>query len=143
MDTKTIATKLAEYHGTRDPVRISRECGYIIIDTPLNDMRGYYQYIKRCHIIYLDDKLSCHDRNLVCAHELGHSILHKGFNRIFMDQKTYMVASRYELEADRFAVDLIYADDELREYMDCSFDAVAQCLGISCELAEYRMSSIA
>jgi len=142
MDTKSFANRLANYHGTRDPVRISQERGYVVIDTPLSGIRGYYQYIQRCHIIYLDNDLSEQDRNWVCAHELGHSLMHKSMNRVFMDTRTHMVTNRYEIEADRFAVDLIYSDDDMREYVDCSLDTIARCLGVSYSLAEYRMGSL-
>ena len=53
-----------------------------------------------------------------------------------------MVTSRYEIEADHFAVELIYSDDDLCEYTDCTFDTVARSLGISYSLAEYRMRSL-
>lgn len=39
-DTQTIANRLAERHTTRNPIQISKELGYIIIDTPLYDIRG-------------------------------------------------------------------------------------------------------
>lgn len=142
MKTKRLADKLARDHGTRDPLRITNDLGYIVIDTPLTGIRGYYQYLKRCHIIYLNDSLSDHERTWVCAHELGHSLLHKGMNRVFMDSRTHMVTNRFEVEADHFAVDLIYSDDELHEYADCSFDTVTRTLGVSYSLAEYRMRGL-
>ncbi len=134
METKKLTDKLARNHGTRDPIRISGDLGYIIISTPLS---GYYQYVHRCSIIYMDSKLLDEERKWVCAHELGHSLLHKGLNRVFMDKKTHMVTSRFESASDHFTVDLLYSDDELHEYRDCSFDTVAKCLGVSSSLAEY------
>jgi len=125
METKKLADKLAKNHGTRDSMRISGDLGYILINTPLSGIRGYYQYVHRCSIIYMDNKLSNEERKWVCAHEPGHSLLHKGLNRVFMDKKTHMVTSRFELEADHFAVHLLYSDDELHEYRDCSVDTVA------------------
>jgi len=59
-----------------------------------------------------------------------------------MDTRTHMVSSRYEKEADRFAVDLLYADDDLRELTEQSIDIVANCLNVSYELAAYRMSTV-
>lgn len=142
METKKLADKLAGKYGTRDPFRITSELDYIVLETHLAGIRGYYQYARRCHIIYLSDCLSEHERNFVCAHELGHSLLHKDMNRIFMDTRTNMVTSRFEIEANHFAVDLIYSDDDLKEYADCTIGNIACSLGLSNSLVEYRMKSL-
>ncbi len=143
MNIKGLTSKLVGRYGTRDPSRIATEMGYVLIETPLKGIRGYYQYAHRCNIIYLDNRLPDPEHRWVCAHELGHSLLHKGLNRVFMDTCTNMVSSRYENEADRFAIDLIYSDEDLRLLADCPLPDVAECLGISYEIAEYRMNSIA
>ena len=91
MDMKRLAERLVKRFGTRDPFRIAEELGYIIIYTPLVGVRGFYQYLKRCHIIYLDSELDEDTTRFVCAHELGHSLLHRGLNRIFMDTRTFLV----------------------------------------------------
>lgn len=142
VDTKSVADRIVNRYGTRNPFQVANECGGIIIDVPLQGIRGYHQYVHRCHIIYLDSDLSEQDRRWVCAHELGHAVLHKGLNRVFMDTHTHMVSSRYEIEADRFAADFLFSDDMLQEYNDCTIDTVARYLGISCELASYRFQSL-
>ena len=142
MDIKRLASSLAWKHGTRDPIRLAKYMGYLVIYVPLEGIRGFYQYVKRCHIIYLDEQLDEHEAAFVCAHELGHSLLHRGCNRIFMDRHTHMVTSRYELEADRFAVDLLFDDYDLQDLLDCSITTVADCLGVPLELAEYRINSV-
>ena len=142
MEIKNCALKIASRHETRDPIRIAKELGFVLIFTPLVDIRGYYQYLKRCHVIYINNELDEYNRRFVCAHELGHFFLHRHMNRIFMDTRTQFVTSRYEREADKFAVDLIFDDYELQDYLDESLPSIAQSLGISYELAEYRMSTV-
>lgn len=142
MNTKRLADTLARKYGTRDPFQIARSLGYTIIYTPLVGVRGFYQYLKRCHIIYLDSSLDDNTARFVCAHELGHSLLHRGCNRIFMDTRTFVVTSRYETEANRFAVDLIYDDDDLQALLELPLPTVATCLGIPQQLAAYRMGSV-
>lgn len=142
MDIKRLAEKLAERCGTRDPFRIADELGYIVIPTPLAGVRGFYQYLKRCHIIYLDSELDPAAARFVCAHELGHSLLHRGLNRIFMDTRTFMASGRYETEADRFAVSLIFSDEELRPYLSRGCDRAAAYMGVSQELAAYRLGQV-
>jgi Zn-dependent peptidase ImmA (M78 family) len=59
-----------------------------------------------------------------------------------MDTRTFYSTSRYEKEADRFAVDFLYDDYELLDYLECPLEKVAEYMGVSCALAEYRMSSV-
>ena len=139
MDIKRLAERLVDKHGTRDPFRIADALDYTIIYTPLVGVRGFYQYLKRCHIIYLDSELDEATARFVCAHELGHSFLHRGLNRIFMDTRTFIITGRYETEANQFAVDLIYSDEELQPYLSRSYERAAAYMGVSKALAEYRM----
>lgn len=142
MSTKTVADGLARKHGTRDPFTIANELGFIVVFAPLVDMRGFQQSVKRRRLIYINDELDEQQQRLVCAHELAHHLLHRGMNRIFMDQSTRIVTQRYENEANRFAVDLLYSDDELQPYLSCGFERAAIYMGISYELAEYRMREV-
>ena len=93
-------------------------------------------------IIYIDRELDEPEARWVCAHELGHALLHRGYNRIFMDQHTYFPVNRYEIEADRFAVDLLYDDDELRDFLEQPIQLAADYMGVSTELVEYRMKQM-
>ena len=142
MDRKRVAASLVRRCGTKDPFRIAKDLGFLVIRTPLRGIRGFFQYVKRCSIIYIDSSLEDREASFVCAHELGHAILHRGCNRIFMDKHTYFPVNRQEIEADRFAVDLLFDDDELRDFLDHPVQVSADYMGISIELAEYRLRSI-
>ena len=139
MDHTRTANSLVRKYGTRDPFRIADALGISVVRIPLNGIRGFYQYVKRCKIIYIADDLSEADARFVCAHELGHTLLHRGYNRIFMDTHTYFPTNRYEVEANRFAVDLLYDDDDLRFFLDYPIQLAADYMGVSVELAEYRL----
>lgn len=142
MDCKRIAASLVCKYRTRDPFRLADALGYVVIRTPLQGIRGFYQYVKRCYVIYIDSALSDLDARFVCAHEIGHALMHRGYNRIFMDSHTYFPTNRYEIEANHFAVDFLYDDDDLRDFLEYPVQLAADCLGVSTELAEYRMRSV-
>lgn len=142
MEQKRLAESLVRKYGTRNPFQIAEALGYNVIRTPLTGIRGFCQYIKRCHTIYIDDRLSERDASFVCAHELGHILMHRGYNRIFMDKHTYFVTSRYEAEADQFAVDLLFSDVDLEEFMEFPVQLTADFMGTSVALAEYRMRNL-
>ena len=117
LNTKAIADGLARKHGTRDPFRIAREMGFIVIFAPLVEMRGFQQRAKRRRLIYINSDLDEQQQRLVCAHELAHHLIHKGMNRIFMDRNTDIVTQKYENQANRFAAELIYSDYELQPFL--------------------------
>lgn len=142
MDQKRIAESLVRKFHTRDPMRISEALGFIIIRTPLHGIRGFWHYTQRRHLIFIDSGLSDYDARFVCAHELGHVLLHRGCNRIYLDSNTYFPTSRQEIEANRFAVDLLYDDDDLRFLTEYPIQLAADYMGTSTALAEYRLKSI-
>lgn len=142
MTIRAAARRLVLKHGTRDPFEIARDMGCIVLLMPLPGLRGFYRHMKRCDFIFINDSLDEVQSRLVCAHELGHIILHKGVNRLFMDRSTFLIAGRYEQEAQRFAVHLLYGDDELEPYLERPCDDAAAYMGVSRELAAYRLGFI-
>ena len=138
MIPKQKANSLIRKFGTTDPFKIAENLDYIVVELPLKGVRGFHQYIKRNHIIYIDDSLSEEDRHWVCAHELGHIFLHPHLNKLFMANHTYNVQSKYEQEADKFAACLCYPADVLaEEYDGCTTAQIAEILGLPLPLIEY------
>ena len=76
-----------------------------------------------------------------CAHEMGHMFLHKKANAIFMDTRTGFNTSRFEKEADTFAMDLLIDDNTLIEYRDYSIEQLSRLLGYERKLIELRLKS--
>lgn len=142
MDQKRIADSLVRKYKTHDPFKIAAELGIQVVFLPLRGIRGFFRAMKRCKFIFIDSELDEYSARFVCAHELGHAVLHRGYNRIFMDNNTYFKTSRYEIEADRFAVDLIYDDDDLRDFLEYPVQIAADSMGVSMDLAVYRMRSV-
>ena len=142
MEQKRIAESLVQRCHTRDPFRIARDLGFLIIRCPLTGIRGFCQRLQRQKLLYIDSALTEPEARFVCAHELGHMLLHKGYNRIFMDSNTYFPVNRQEIEANRFAVFLLYDDGDLRFFLEHPVQLAADYLGVSVELAEYRLRHI-
>lgn len=142
MEQRRIADSMVRKYGTRDPFRLAKELGMIVIRTPLQGIRGFYQHIQRCVIIYVDSALDARVARFVCAHEIGHALMHRGYNRIFMDTHTYFTTRKHEVESDRFAVDLLYDDEDLREFLEYPVELAADCMGVSVELAQYRLQQL-
>ena len=141
-DTRRITQGVADKMQTRDPFSIAESLGFIVLYAPLVGVRGFYQRIKRNHFIYIDPRLDERQRKLVCAHELGHWFLHRKINRIFMDTYTHFRSARYENEANRFAVFLLFSDEELEEIAQYPVEQIACRMGVPPDLAEYRMRGL-
>ena len=138
MKFKHMAESLVRKFKTRNPFEIANALGYIVVRVPLKGIRGFYQHIHRCTIIYIDVALHEWDAAFVCAHEIGHVLLHRGYNRIFMDANTYFKVDQYEIEADRFAVCLRFSDATILPFITMPTEFYAVAIGVSTELAEYR-----
>lgn len=123
---------------------LAKQLGFIVLRVPLTGVRGFHQFIQRTHIIYIADSLSAAAARFVCAHELGHAMLHCGYNRIFLDAETLFVTNRFEIEADRWAADLLLPDDELHEAVLCRYSVpqIAAIYGLTPVLVEYRIRAL-
>lgn len=139
MDIKKRADKLARFYRTRNPFEIIQGMNVILVTYPLEGVRGFYQYFQRNNIIYLDERLSEHDRRFVLAHEMGHMLLHKKSNAIFMDTRTQFNTSKYEKEADLFAMSLLVPDEILMDYRGCDVAQLSRALGYHERLIKLRM----
>lgn len=51
----------------------------------------------------------------VAAHEVGHALLHRGLNLIFMCESTNFIPGRYEREADFFSAALLIDRDKAKD----------------------------
>ena len=141
LNIKSTAQKATAQFGTCDPFRIAESLDYDIHFVPLVGVRGFHQYIKRRHIIYINNSLNDWERTWVCAHELGHALLHKDMNRIYMAHNTLFPTGRFETEANRFAVCLLYPTDYLQsEFEGRSSQQISEALGVPVDLVEYSLT---
>lgn len=143
MDLAKTARGIVRRYRTNDPFQLCQALGIAILHLPMEDVRGLFLRLKRRSIIYLADGLDDYEQRFVCAHELGHFLLHKQVNRLFMETRTLLKTSVYEREADRFAAWLLYPDDQpLTEWIDYTAAQVAACMGVPEDVAQYRMEQI-
>ena len=139
MEIKERVNKLVRKYKTRDPFEMIKGMNVILVFYPLDGVRGFYQYFQRNNIIYIDETLSEHDKAFVLAHEIGHMILHKKSNAIFMDSRTQFRTSKYENEANKFAIELLISDESLCEYSNCTIEQLSRIYGYHQKLIELRL----
>lgn len=131
MNPAKLIKRLLQTYGTSDPFALCAALGIDIYRVRLVEVRGYHTVIMGKHIIVIADKLTPTVATYVCAHELGHFFMHRENNRVFMDSNTYMVAHRFENEADRFACNLLFGEPPLYTDYTLTEAQLAECLNVA------------
>lgn len=139
MNISSKVKSLVRKYGTRNPFEIIKSMNVIVVFYPLEGVKGFYQYFQRNNIIYIDERLSDHEKLFVCAHELGHMLMHKKANAIFMDSRTQLNTDKYETEADQFAMNLLISDEMIEEHLDFTTNQLSRLFGYERKLIELRM----
>lgn len=139
MDIQKIARSIAKKYQTANPFQIAKERHIKILYAPLGKVMGFHSYSLRLHVIHLNQELDEPMLQFVCAHELGHTLLHPDINTAFMTHHTFFSASKLEREANTFAVELLLPDDFVRENEGCSIYQLARLRGVPEKLAELKM----
>lgn len=138
MNIKQKANSLARKYNSRNPLEIIKNLNVILVYYPLEDVRGFYQYFQRNNIIYIDDELSENEQKVVCAHELGHMFLHKNSNALFMDTRTHFVTTKYENEANTFAVELLIPDSIILDNPGMTREQIARIMGYEEKILDFK-----
>ena len=108
MDIKDKVERLINTYGTNNPFKLCKYFKINIIYMDLGNIKGYSIKKMKKKVICIKSNLSDFDKKLVCAHELGHCLLHQ-FNDInfFIKNTNIIRNSILEKEANMFAVELL------------------------------------
>lgn len=143
MDNKQIKQIVSYYckkFNTRNPFEIADHLG-ILYQIGNIGCSGCYMFLKNHRYIFLNQNLSEYETRLVMAHELGHAIMHRKENCYFIRNKTLLLNSKIEIEANIFASELLIPDDIIRENRDLTTQQLSRLLGYEQALIELRLKS--
>lgn len=128
-DIIDMAKAFKEHWGISDPYEIAERLGINVVFTAscLKDftahtikMAGYPT------VISINDKYSDHAKRILCAHELGHALLHENSINHFATTSTN-VKTNVELEANLFAVALL-SDDNINSKLSIPLEQMSNYL---------------
>lgn len=129
--------KLIKKYKTTNPFEIASRMNIHVIEWDLHEeIKGFYQYEKRNRIIFINMNLENNEKIVVCAHELGHAVLHPKVSTPFIRKYTLFSVDKIEREANLFAAELLIPDDCFQEY-DNIFD-IASAYQVPVELAKLK-----
>lgn len=137
---KKIVEKLVKKHGTNNPFEIASQKGIVLLFEPLGGIYGYHHSFKRIKIIHIHSELDETTQRFVCAHELGHAVLHPELSTSFLRKNTLLCMDKVEREANEFAVELLIPDDFLYTYRntDMTIYEVATTYGVPKEVIHLK-----
>lgn len=138
MDIRHVVQTLCKKYKTRNPYELADSLGIQVFFRNLGTVRGYYYRAHRVKLIYLHNNLPEYLERFVLAHEIGHSVMHPNSNTPFL-QTTLFSVDKLEIEANKFAAELIISDTDLRGYRDYTISQIAGIYGLPVEIIELRL----
>ena len=86
-------------------------------------------FLKNHKCVFLNEDLEEHERTLVMAHELAHSIMHR---------KENLLTSKIEIEANTFAAELLIPDEMIMENPGLTKAQIACLAGYDERIMEFK-----
>ena len=143
-DIKTIVNKLIKKYKTNNIYELIRSLDISIFELPFDEEIGMYKFIKNNKVIIISEGLQEETKRFILAHELGHAILHRKENCFYLKHNTLAKTNTYEVEANKFASELLINDNELKECSGNNFtiEQLACYFKVPSELIEFKFKSI-
>ena len=131
-----IVQTIKESTNETDPLLMAKSLGIIIrIDFELKKLNGMYFVIDNLRYIFINGNLPTLWRRIVCAHELGHDILHRDLagpslwkESAYLDLKT-----KPEYEANLFVAELLINDEDVLSLYQDGYNFKQMCYELKIE----------
>lgn len=130
MDIKNAVQKLSKKYKTNDPFKLAQELDILVVYENLGSILGYFDAHFRMKTIHINENAPEELKGFICAHELGHAILHAKVNTPFLSAYTLYSVGKIERQANTFAVELLLPDENLSEYSEHPISSIAKSVGI-------------
>lgn len=140
-DIKKIVSHYKRKFGTSNPYKIADELHIELAVGDIGSREGCYMYLKKHKCIFLNENLEEHEMKLVMAHELGHAIMHPKENCYFVRSKTLLLNSKNEIEANKFAMELLISDEFLEENSYHTIEQLSRMTGYHQKLIKLRLEN--
>jgi Zn-dependent peptidase ImmA (M78 family) len=142
MNIKHRVQNLINEFYTNDPFQLADLLGIVTILKPLGRIKGCYKLIKKRRVIFINSMLNYYERRVVCAHELGHAIMHPTTNCKFLQNYTLISVKKIEIEANKFCAFLLLSDDDLEDYYGLTYEEISKLTYIPVEIIKLRQAQV-
>lgn len=142
--------RIMRKYDETDPFRICLAMGIIVQLVSMGkgpeSCKGFFLNQSRISTITINSDLSKDLQRIICAHELGHAVLHRKHTGVatFHDFALFESASQYEYESNIFAAELLLRDNEVLELLndDLSFFQAASKLHVPAEILDFKFRTL-
>lgn len=129
-DVKRLVARYVQKFETRDPFELAEHLNVEVQTGPMGSRSGCYMFLKNHKCVFLNENLE--------EHELAHSIMHRKENCYFIRNKTLLLTSKMEIEANTFAAELLIPDDLIYENPGLSKAQIARIAGYDEKIMEFK-----
>lgn len=139
---KELILGLLDTYRTNNPFEL---CDYLeikIIESNLgSEIKGFFQRTENdFEIIHLNSNLNYYDKKSTCAHELGHALMHTNLAIGFFIENTLQIKDRYEIQADKFAAELLLPNKLDEEFKSMNIEQLSCVFKVPKEFIKYKYS---
>ena len=144
-DVFKLPRKLIRKFKTCDPFELARRMNILVkFRSDFVTQRGASVIILGNRVIFINANLSEQMQRMVCAHELGHLLLHRasyGEEAWVLNHELFDMKDELEYEANVFAANLLIDDEEMIGYLEEGFNivAVASSLDVNVNMVVLKM----
>ena len=136
------AREITEKFGGRTVFETAENYGVTVWRRNLGSLKGFYIFENNRRYIVINESLDSVMQRVVCAHELGHDVLHRELSAGGIRETTLLLSgNKTEREANLFAACLLVPDDAVLSaisYSD-SIEALAFELDLPPQIIEYKL----
>ena len=143
---KREASRLKAKFHTTDPFEICEALNIRVMRCPMGtkekSCKGFFIINARMKLITINSDLPEHIQRIICAHELGHAILHVETGLCaFHDFAVFDKNNMQEYEANVFASEFLLTDEDVLEALDTTqeFFGLSSCLNVPPEMLDFKL----
>lgn len=144
------ASMLKRKYDETDPFRLCKNLNIQLLFIPMGtepeSCKWFFLKQSRIKCITINSDLSILFQRIICAHELGHAILHKNKSGInaFHDFGLFDSVSSLEYEANIFAAEFLLDDDDVLSNLNAeqSFFQAAAELNVPAEILDFKFRTL-
>ncbi len=128
--------------GGSDVFETAENAGARVWFRGLGSLKGFYICENGCRYIVINESLDRVLQAVVCAHELGHDMLHRELSGGGIRESTLFLGNnRTEREANLFAAEILISDEDFFDAAsgENSADNIAATLNLPVELLQYKL----
>lgn len=141
MNIKKFANDIANIHDTRNLFHIAAENDIYILYEELGKNLGYFSNLFRIKTIRINDHADPFLKPFICAHELGHALLHPHAGTHAFNRNSFIANCKIEKEANQFAVELLFPDELIAGHPEIDIYNLARTFGIPYQLVYLKSIS--